>query len=222
MLKAETCFAPGHADLHLLANATINFEDCHADRPTLRRSLLAGMPVPTEFLFSAWVGGTTNHDLSIQPVADDDSTHLRLRLRDGDVNTLKLSLSYNIMTEHGGRNCHLASGFVPVADIPTLIKTKRCICLRDNFNRGNSVLISFACPPGVDPDLPHVTRLALRPSALLATQDLAADVNAFGNAIQNKVCSLKISARNAGPSYVNAFTFLHMQVRAPRHAKMQA
>ena len=163
---------------------------------------------PSKVFLAAWIGGG-NKGLSLYEIAPDGTTGVELRVREGDVNTLKLGVSFNLRGTSGGRNCHLASSFVPIAKIVSILQQGNTwVVLQDNFEQGNKALLHME---NNGTNLAALQRMELRDSVLLQMETISNAVHDIGQSLQTKLEELQISPKNAGPQYVTAFTFCHMQ-----------
>ena len=187
---------------------------------SLRREQPVGtaQPIPdgavTRFLLAGWVGGG-NPDFSLSPLGPDGVAEVRLVLREGDPDTVKFSVSFNMVVPKGQRNCHLASYFLPAAELAALLRdsprvfspTQRCFSMRDNFTK-NVAVLRFQ---NIDTDHGSLLSLPLRPSALLALDRTNAAVFGLGQRLKQAIASFTVSPMNAGPQYIEAFSYLQMQ-----------
>ena len=164
--------------------------------------------MPTKFMLAAWIGGG-NNDLSLYEISPTGMSGVELDIRKGDVNTLKLGVSFNIRTPSGGRNCHLASSFVPISYMKEVLEcSDKWIALSDNFSRGNKAILRIT---NNGTDLSQLAGLPLRESVLMQMNEVSQAVHEIGTKLQGQLQTLQVSATNAGPQYVNAFTYCHMQ-----------
>ena len=70
----------------------------------------------TGFFLAAWLGSGSKQ-FSLCPIASDGTSEVRVTVRDNDVDTLKLAVTFNMAAPKGTRNCHLASSFIPISDL---------------------------------------------------------------------------------------------------------
>lgn len=164
--------------------------------------------MPTKFFLAAWVGGG-NDALSLHEISSDGGSGVELRIRAGDVDTLKLGVSFNVRSVSGGRNCHLASSFVPIERVARLLATGGGrVVLLDNFEQGNKALLSLE---NDGTDLARLAGLRLRESALRRMEDISEGVHEIGCRLHDRLQRLRVTPANAGTQYVDAFTFCHME-----------
>jgi hypothetical protein len=174
----------------------------------------------TRFFLGAWVGAGSR-EFSLSPIAPDGTATVRLRLHGegkgggvADVDTIKLAVSFNIATPKGGRNCALASSYIPVDRLLGLLAAggsfgagEDSLCMRDNFTR-NTAVLRFR---NLSTNLPAARALRLRPSSLHLLDRTGAAVCAMGNALHDTIQTFAVSPLNAGPQYIEPFTYWHMQ-----------
>ena len=174
----------------------------------------------TRFFLGAWMGAGSR-EFSLSPIAPDGTATVRLRLNGegkgpgrADVDTVKLAVSFNIATPKGGRNCALASSYIPVDRLLGLLAAggsfgagDGCLRMRDNFTK-NTALLRFR---NLSTNLDAARRLKLRPSALHQLDRTGAAVCAMGNALHDTIQTFAVSPLNAGPQYMDAFTYWHME-----------
>ena len=204
--------------------------------PSLRAPLAEGaLPEPgkiTGFFLAAWMGAGSR-EFSLSPIAADGTATVRLRLQgegarraggnsrdkpaQADVDTVKLAVSFNIATPKGSRNCALASSFIPVGRLLDLLAAggtkadfgsgEGCLRMRDNFTK-NAALLRFR---NLSTNLPAARALRLRPSSLHQLDRTGAAVIAMGNTVREAVAGFAVSPLNAGPQFMEAFTYWHME-----------
>ena len=175
----------------------------------------------TRFLLAGWVGGG-NPAFSVAPIGGDGVARVRLLLREGDPDTVKLSVSFNMVAPKGQRNCHLASSFLGVPDLLALLREspragpgpaprftagQRCFSMRDNFTK-NAAVLRFA---NADTDVASAACLGLRASALRSLDRTNAAVLGLGQRLKAQIATFAVSPLNAGPQYMEAFSYLQMQ-----------
>jgi len=166
--------------------------------------------MPTKFFLAAWVGGG-NDALSLHEIAADGSSGVELRIWEGDVDTVKLGVSFNVRSVSGGRNCHLASSYVPIEHITRLLAQAGDggrVVLVDNFEQGNRALLSLE---NDGTDLMMLAGLKLRESALRRMNEISQEVQSIGTKLHDRLQTLRVTPANAGTQYVDAFTYCHMQ-----------
>lgn len=176
---------------------------------------MAAPPLPgtvTQFYLAAWMGGSSKA-FSVKPIAADGTSSVRLPLTHGDVDTVKLAVTFNMTGPLCQRNCHLASSFIHMEDLISLLKStpasaqfgasQSCFSMRDNFTR-NAAVLRFK---DIGTNFASVSRLRLKASALRSLDRTSEAVFKLGKSIQSQVSQFAITPLNAGPSYVEAFTY---------------
>ncbi len=165
--------------------------------------------MPTKFFLAAWVGGGSEA-LSLHEISSDGRSGVELQIKEGDVDTVKLGVSFNVRSVSGGRNCHLASSYVPIERMTRLLTGKEGgrIVMLDNFEQGNKALLTLE---NDGTDLSRLTGMRLRESALRRMDEISEGVHDIGNRLHDKLQRLRVTPQNAGTQYVDAFTFCHME-----------
>jgi hypothetical protein len=183
-------------------------------------SLAAG--TVTRFLLSAWVGGGSA-EFSVGELDAEGIAEVWILLHPGDVSTLKFSSSFNMVAPKGQRNCHFASGPVLVSELVAMLRegppvpprggrpcfavSQRCVSMRDNFSK-NAAILRFH---NAGTDCAAVLSLPLRNSALLSLDRTNAAVYNLGQRLRAQIGHFAVSPLNAGPQYMEAFSYLQMQ-----------
>jgi hypothetical protein len=187
-----------------------------------------------KFFLAAWVGAKSKQ-FSLHPIALDGTSVVRLALAPGDVDTLKLAVTFNMTVPKGTRNCHLASSFIPISDLlsrlsqapkisardgafpgmssapagdPPFPASLPCFSMRDNFTK-NTAVLRFRDVDSAT--AAHVARLALVPSSLHSLDRTNQAIVNLGQGLQRQIAQCAVSPLNAGPQYMEAFTYGQMQ-----------
>ena len=175
----------------------------------------------TRFLLAAWVGGG-NVDFCVEQIDASGVARVRLTVFEKDVDTVKFSVSFNIVAPKGQRNCHLASSALPVEDLGAVLRSgpsagpkggavfsdaQRCFSMRDNFTK-NTVVLRFQ---NIDTNCDALLSLPLRESALRSLCVTNAAVMGLGKKLQSTIARYAVSPLNAGPQYMEAFSYLQLQ-----------
>ena len=181
------------------------------------------------FFVGAWVGGG-NPDFSLARVAPDGTASLCLKVNPGDVDTVKFAVSFNTYTPKSGRNCSLASHFIPVEDLLGHLRAAPAgtggfdahmtpLPMKDNFSEGR-VFLRFrnagthlpAFAPGA---------LKLRASSLRVMDRTNAAVTMMGKTVQDLITTqFAVCELNAGPQYVHSYSYWNMQQSLTTYALM--
>ena len=219
---------PNKAELHFIAKTDLVIEGrMHIPSD---QSANNGSNVQRFFL-AAWVGAGSK-EFSLSPIALDGTAVVRLSLAPKDVDTVKLAVTFNMSVPKGTRNCHLASSFIPVKDLlANLAQAPKigaigasasspgglddafpaslpCMSMRDNFTK-NMVTLRFRDVGSASADA--IAKLELTPSSLHSLDRTNAAVRRLGMQVRSHITKCAISPLNAGPQYVEAFTFGQMQ-----------
>jgi len=183
----------------------------------------------TGFFLAAWLGSGSKQ-FSLCPINSDGTAEVCVTLSPGDVDAIKLAVTFNMAAEKGTRNCHLASNFIPISDLagllaaagpprcasqvgarlaisPTFSADQPCFCMSDNFTR-NSAVLRFA---DVGSNLDALPGLKLRPSSLGGLDRANSAVSRLGKELRAQISRFAVSPLNAGPQYMQAFTYGQMQ-----------
>lgn len=192
----------------------------------------------TGFFLAAWLGSGSKQ-FSLCPIGPDGTSEVRVTVNPGDVDTLKLAVTFNMAAPKGTRNCHLASSFIPLSDLaeflsapnpvcasagvarttPALALTpasktpqfsadQACFAMGDNFTR-NSAVLRFV--DAGSSNLSELSRLKLRPSALRSLDRTCGAVSRLGKELKAQISQFAVSPLNAGPQYMQAFTYGQME-----------
>ena len=187
-----------------------------------------GSQQASDFYLHSWIGGV-NEDASIEKVHPDGASTVKLDLNDGDVDTIKLEYDFVTPTTNGDRLHHLCSSFIPVKsllehldgkdpkqcymkgnfteeDHPSGANQKQCY-MKSNFTK-DAVLMTFK---NISTDVEAIKALKLRPSTLLKQEEINKAVFSMGTTIKQKLLTCDVNNVNAGPQFVDGFTFLPMQ-----------
>jgi len=185
----------------------------------------------TGFFLAAWLGSGSKQ-FSLCPIGSDGTSEVRVTVRDSDVDTLKLAVTFNMAAPKGTRNCHLASSFIPLSDLAEFLATpnppcpgpgvcssalagpndkfssdQACFGMSDNFTR-NSAVLRFI---DAGSNLSGLGTLKLRPSALRSLDRTSSAVSRLGRELKAQISQFAVSPLNAGPQYMQAFTYGQMQ-----------
>ena len=193
----------------------------------------------TNFFLAAWVGGGSK-EFSLSTIGSDGIAEVKLNMSPDDVNTVKLAVTFNVESQsHTERNCHLASNFITTAKLSEMLAEKQapmgapflkaspkssislsfsadqqCLSVCDNFT-SNSAVLRFADKAS---DLREIAKLQLRPSSLLSLDRVNNAIGRLGVGLQNRICNFAVSPLNAGPQYMEAFSFGQMQNHMTHYA----
>jgi hypothetical protein len=193
------------------------------------------------FFLAAWLGSGSKQ-FSLCPIGPDGVSEVRVSVAEGDVDTLKLAVTFNMVAPKGTRNCHLASSFIPISDLSDFLSSPNpkcpaagaqvgsrarlalspgpaaskppvfstdlaCFGMSDNFTR-NSAVLRFV---DAGSNLAALGRLRLRPSALRSLDRTNNAVFQLGKGLKEQISRFAVSPLNAGPQYMEAFTYGQMQ-----------
>jgi hypothetical protein len=172
----------------------------------------------TGFFLGSWIGAGSDA-FSLSRLSDDASAPVRLTIRDGvDVDTVKFAVSFNVLGPKGTRNCALSSSWVGLGELVELLRRAGpkggfgggdgCLRMRDNFYPGNVALLRFR---NVTTDLGVASALRLQPSVLHSLDRINTAVKRVGDGVKAALQNFAVSAVNAGPQYMDSFTYWHMQ-----------
>lgn len=177
----------------------------------------------TSFYLSSWLGAGSQ-EFSVSPIAEDGTATVRLRVKPGDVDTIKFAVAFGMAAPKTTRCCHLASGFLPVGDLVEFLgaagrgsaftAAQSCLVFKDNFT-SNQAALRFS---DVASDLPGVRRLGLRASTLRELDATNEAVCRLGEALKGKIGRCAVSPLNAGVQFVESFTFGHMSQHMTHYA----
>ena len=184
----------------------------------------AAPPMPdrsiVRFLLAAWIGGG-NVDFCVEHIDANGVARVRLTVYEKDVDTIKFSVSFNIVAPKGQRNCHLSSDALTMGDLGSILKSgpsvgpkgvpafsdaQRCFSMRDNFTK-NSAILRFQ---NIDTNCDALLSLPLRASALRSQDVVNAAIFGLGKRLQSTIAHYAVSPMNAGPQYMEAFSYLQM------------
>lgn len=168
-----------------------------------------GTPNASAFYLHAWVGGESGEG-SISPIKADGTADVKLDLKNGDVNTIKLECNYVCPTTSGPRLHHHSSNYIPVTDLLAHLdgSSKSQHFFMQNNMVQNGAVCSFT---NLSTDIDAVKKLNLRPSAMLQQDAITNKILKMGKDLKNKLSQLSISAENAGAQFVDGFTLLPLQ-----------
>jgi hypothetical protein len=178
------------------------------------------------FLLGAWVGGG-NPDFAMARVAPDGTAALTLNVRHGDVDAVKFALTFNLYTPKGGRNCAVSANYLPVDDLMGRLRAslgkkqfdngQTPFSMADNFTKNQVFLRFLNNGTSLRDFAPSV--LKLRPSSLRALERTSAAVCMMGKQMQEKITSsFAVCQLNAGPQYVQSYTYWNMQQALTNYA----
>jgi hypothetical protein len=196
-----------------------------------------------DFYLGAWIGGQSKA-FSLDTINKDGVAEVRLSLAEKDPNTLKFAVVFDKKCARCTRRCNLASNFVhipaltsmlssgprigapytsaknnrsgakPLCSIQTFSLDQPCFSMRDNFTR-NAAVLRFA---DAGSNLAAIPRLNLAPSSLLSLDRTNEAVCRLGKDIQGRISNFAVSPLNAGPQYMEAFTYGQMQGHLTHYA----
>ena len=180
------------------------------------------------FLVGAWVGAGSP-EFSLARVEPDGTASLSLKVAPGDVDTVKFGVSFNLSTPKSGRNCALASNFLPMERFVDLLgesggrtgfdNGQALFTMSDNFTK-DTVALRFLNAGTVLPAFAPAA-LKLRPSALRVLDRTNAAVCMMGRAMQEQITTrFAVCPLNAGPQYVQSFSYWNMQQSLTSYAVM--
>jgi hypothetical protein len=186
-----------------------------------------------KFHLAAWIGGQSKA-FSLDTINDDGVAEVRLSLAGRDPDTLKFAVVFDKKCSRCTRRCNLASNFVHIPALTSMLSNsphigsaakvarrgakplssasafsldQPCFSMRDNFTR-NAAVLRFA---DAGSNLSAIPRLNLAPSSLLSLDRTNEAVCRLGKDIQSRISNFAVSPLNAGPQYMEAFTYGQMQ-----------
>lgn len=190
------------------------------------------------FYIGAWVGGGSQA-FSLCPLSPAPEPGLAAELRPsglgqrnvGDVeltlqqddpDTIKVAIAFDLDTPKGRRACHMASSFIPMPTLLRLLQAaprafsadQECISMRDNFTR-NVAVLRFK---NGGTNLAAAARIRLRRSSLHDLDEVNTAVQRLGREIKAQIGRFAVTPLNAGPQYVEAFTYGPMQGHLSHYA----
>ena len=174
---------------------------------------------PALFFVSAWIGGKSKA-VCVQELGKDRTADLVLPLRDGDVDTVKISITFNMHeltnTPRAPRNYHLATTYIETSSLLSMLSeaqsgkvgaSSQCVCLQDNFTKNGAVLRIA----NLGTNIPALRALRLTASALKSTDRINEAVGRLGKRILAHVSRCEVSPLNAGSQYTSGYTYLPME-----------
>ena len=189
-----------------------------------------GMDTPSEYYLHSWIGDKS-YEHSIQQLKSDGTGVVKMKIEDGDVNTLKLEYNFVCPSSNGPRCHQLCSSFIPISDLMDKLGEESSLFMhdkvdigstgdklgklgtacsffmKDNFNNNGAVL-KFK---NVTTDIGAVRKLNLQESALLKQDTVNQAVFSMGTNVKAKISTCNVSTKNAGPQFMDGFTFHPMQ-----------
>ena len=166
------------------------------------------------FYLAAWVGaGSQEFSLSrIDP--SGEATVRKLKVKPGDVDTLKLAVAF----KEGTRCCHLASSFIPVAELRSVLSepagsggskfaaSQKCMPMKDNFT-ANKAVLRFS---NAGTDVQALSRLSLKPSSLSSLEVTNSAIEKFSEHLKQSISHCAVSPLNAGVQFLESVTYGNM------------
>lgn len=180
-----------------------------------------------KFFLAAWIGAQSK-EFSLSPIGADGTAQVKIELCKKDPNTLKFAVVYNSYAPLCTRVNNLTSHFIDISELLNFMaeapklqsrasadatsaafpSSLRVFSLKDNFSKHKAFLrfVSINTP---SPE--EISKLELSESAMHSLDRINGAIEFLGQTTKSQISQCAVSPLNAGPQYMEGFTYGQMQ-----------